>query len=237
VVYEQETVDCAVSDTSDGPLEAFLNNSKWNGLRDGTTTPIAGSRSAANVFVTELPRVGATELWELLDVTDDAHPIHIHLIQFQVLNRQAVDVDGYRAAWAAAFPGGTFAGQQCDGSFGRTDYPAGQIIPGYGPPLDYLTPNADGALGGNPAIGPFLTGPVLPPDPAEAGWKDTFKINPGQVNRVLVRWAPTETAVGDAQPGVNRFAFDPTGGPGYVWHCHILDHEDNEMMRPYIPVR
>ena len=237
VVFEQETVDCAVSDVSDGPLEAFLNNSKWNGLRDGTTTPITGSRNTSSGFVTELPRVGATELWELLDITDDAHPIHIHLIQFQVLNRQAVDVDGYRVAWAAAFPGGTFAGQQCDGSFGHTTYPAGQIIPGYGPPRDYLTANADGALGGNPAIGPFLTGPVLPPDPAEAGWKDTFKINPGMVNRVLIRWAPTETAVADAHPGLNRFAFDPTAGPGYVWHCHILDHEDNEMMRPYIPVK
>jgi FtsP/CotA-like multicopper oxidase with cupredoxin domain len=36
-----------------------------------------------------------------------------------------------------------------------------------------------------------------------------------------------------ASPGVNLFGFDPTGAPGYVWHCHIIDHEDNEMMRPY----
>jgi FtsP/CotA-like multicopper oxidase with cupredoxin domain len=240
VVYEQETVDCAEGDQSDGPLEAFLNNSKWMGVRDGTMTPIPGSRGdqfGQGLFMTELPRVGATELWELLDTTEDSHPIHIHLIQFQVLNRQPVDTDSYLEAWGAAFPGGAFAGQQCDGTVGTTQYPAGQIIPGYGPPRDYNTANADGALGGNPAISPFITGPVQPPDPNEAGWKDTFKISPHMVNRVLIRWAPTDTAIADAQPGVNRFPFDPTTGPGYVWHCHILDHEDNEMMRPYLPVK
>ncbi len=87
-----------------------------------------------------------------------------------------------------------------------------------------------------PAFGPFINGPVVPPDPNEAGWKDTFKILPGMVNRVLVRWAPTETAVDGVQPGQNLLHFDPTVGPSYVWHCHILDHEDTEMMRPYIPV-
>ena len=56
---------------------------------------------------------------------------------------------------------------------------------------------------------------------------------PGQVTRIIARWAPLETAIADAQPGVNGYAFDPTVGPGYVWHCHIVDHEDNEMMRPY----
>jgi len=42
---------------------------------------------------------------------------------------------------------------------------------------------------------------------------------------------------GSTTPGTNPFSFDPTtGGPGYAWHCHILDHEDNEMMRPYLVV-
>jgi spore coat protein A len=57
------------------------------------------------------------------------------------------------------------------------------------------------------------------------------------VNRVLARWAPTETPVDAVEPGENKFTFDPTAAPGYLWHCHILDHEDNEMMRPYTPVR
>jgi len=56
------------------------------------------------------------------------------------------------------------------------------------------------------------------------------------VNRFVVRWAPQATGVGDVKPGQNLFSFDPTTGPGYVVHCHILDHEDNEMMRPYLPV-
>ena len=238
VVFEQDTVDCAVSATSNGPMIDVLNNSKWDGLRDGTDTPIPGSRAGApglGTWLTELPRVGSSEIWEFLDTTPDSHPLHIHLIQFQILNRQSVDADDYLNAWAGAFPGGTFAGQNCDGTFGEVTYPAGEIIPGYGPPADYLTPNADGALGGNPAFGPFLNGPVVPPEPYESGWKDTVKILPGAVTRVLVRWAPTEIPVGAVSAGENRYAFDPTAGPGYVWHCHILDHEDNEMMRPYTP--
>jgi FtsP/CotA-like multicopper oxidase with cupredoxin domain len=240
VIFEQDTVDCAVNATSNGPMIDVLNNSKWNGLRDGTETPIPGAQedqSGQGIWMTELPRVGATEQWEFLDTTPDSHPIHIHLIQFQLLNRQSVDVTNYVNAWADEFPAGTFAGQNCDGTFGEVSYPGGEIIPGYGPPGDYLTPNADGALGGNPAFGPYLNGPILPPDPDEAGWKDTIKILPGAVTRVLVRWAPVNVPVGQVGPGTNLYAFDPTTGPGYVWHCHILDHEDNEMMRPYAPVR
>ena len=238
VIFEQDTVGCAVNATSNGPMIDLLNNSKWNGLRDGTAVPIPGAKedtTGQGNWMTELPRVGATELWEFLDTTPDSHPLHIHLIQFQLLSRQSVDAGNYVNAWAAAFPGGTYAGQNCDGTFGEVTYPAGEIIPGYGPPADYLTPNADGALGGNPAFAPYLNGPVVPPDPNEAGWKDTIKILPGAVTRILVRWAPTSVPVDDVEAGENEFAFDPTTGPGYVWHCHILDHEDNEMMRPYTP--
>jgi len=240
VIYEQDTFAGVTDPNSDGPLESFLNNTKWKGLRDGTSTPVPGSvpdQQGQGIWMTELPRVGATELWELVDTTPDAHPIHIHLIQFQVLNRQSMDIDNYTATWASKFPGGTFAGQEPDGSFGLVTYAPGEIIPGYGPPMDYNTPNSDGAVGGNPAVSPFLNGPVVPPDTNEAGWKDTFKILPGMVNRVLVRWAPTETALNAVAPGQNKFQFDPTVGPSYVWHCHILDHEDNEMMRPYSPTR
>jgi len=67
------------------------------------------------------------------------------------------------------------------------------------------------------------------------GLKDTVKVFPGFVNRFVIRWAPQATLVGGVQPGQNLFSFDPTTGPGYVVHCHILDHEDNEMMRPYLP--
>ena len=87
-----------------------------------------------------------------------------------------------------------------------------------------------------------------PIDPNEDGWKDTFRMNPGQVTTLLIRVAPqnaTRRTGGMLTTGMNLFPFDPTagldvtddgfgypGGPGYVWHCHILDHEDNDMMRP-----
>jgi FtsP/CotA-like multicopper oxidase with cupredoxin domain len=212
-----------------GPEAALLNNSRWNGLRQDHTpgaTPeaIAGSIPNGAVQVTEVPRVGSTELWEIANLTEDAHPIHLHLVQFKIVDRQAMAVgaDGgdtlYRAAWDAAFPGGEF-------------------MPGYGPPLDYSTPNADGAVGGNVAFGGagFLVDGASPPDGNEAGWKDTVKVPPKAVTRIMVRFAPQAAPLGAVSAGVNLYSFDPTApGPGYVWHCHILDHEDNEMMRPYV---
>lgn len=228
------------------PVVDLINNSKWTGRRDGGgSLPIPGATPDQNgqgLFMTELPRVGSTEIWELLNTTVDAHPIHVHLIQFQLLNRQAVVIDPntgqptYLDAWAAAFPGGTFNGEAADGTWSPITYPAGTIIPGYGPPGNYFVRNADGALGGNPAFSPFLTGAVIPPNPSEAGWKDTAKVFPGYVNRYAIRWAPQATAINGVQPGQNLYSFDPTVGPAYMTHCHILDHEDNEMMRPYLPV-
>jgi FtsP/CotA-like multicopper oxidase with cupredoxin domain len=207
-----------------GPLEVMLNNSHWNGTREGTHTQIPGSVSNGHgISATELPRVGSTEVWQIANLTEDAHPIHIHLIQFQVISRQAFRRDDYRAAWDGTFPGGTFNG---------VTYPAGTFIPGFGPPRDYNTANAVGAVGGNVAFNPFLTDAPVAPGAEEGGWKDTLKILPFEVTTVAIRWAPTSTAINGVSAGVNRYAFDPTtGGPGYVWHCHILDHEDNEMMR------
>jgi FtsP/CotA-like multicopper oxidase with cupredoxin domain len=200
-----------------GPLEVLVNNTLWDGIRQNTGTPIPGFvPDGRGDWLSELPSVGSTELWEIINLTEDAHPIHLHLVQFQLVNRQRFRAK-YEDAWEAAFPGGAY-------------------IPGYGPPADYNTPNADGALGGNPAITPYLEGPWAPPEPGEAGWKDTVKAFPGQVTRIVVRWAPQDTALSDAGPGMNLYSFDPTTGPGYVWHCHIIDHEDNEMMRPYHPV-
>ena len=246
VLFEFEDPNGNGGNTAGTPVEDLVNNTKWNGKRDGGSfSPIPGSVQAQTdpgIWMTELPRVGSTEVWELLNTTVDAHPIHIHLIQFQLLNRQAVVIDPntgqptYLDAWANAFPGGTFNGETADGTWGPVVYQPGTIIPGYGPPGGYFTPNADGALGGNPAFSPFLTGPVIPPNPNEAGWKDVAKVFPGFVNRYIIRWAPQATPVGGVRPGQNQYSFDPTRGPGYLVHCHILDHEDNEMMRPYTPV-
>jgi FtsP/CotA-like multicopper oxidase with cupredoxin domain len=183
-----------------GPLEVLVNNSKF---------------AAAE---TENPIVGSTEQWEIINLTADSHPIHLHLTQFQLMNRQTLQTNKYIKAYNQAFPGGPLGG---------VTYPPGTFMPAYGPPGTYATKNTDGAVGGNPAVTPYLQGKPIPPLPNEAGWKDTVQMNPGEVTRIVVRFKSQ-----DGTP----YTFDPTTGPGYVWHCHIVDHEDNEMMRPYRPV-
>ncbi len=180
-------------------------------------------------------------MWEIAFLSANgmaSHPFHIHLAQFQVLNRQQMYIDddpitghaGYLPAWEA--------------SFGK-DHPE-LLLPGcsvgtycadFGPPLDYKKLNKDGALGGNPAFAPYLMHKpedTTPPEPGETGWKDTAEIGSGQVLRILVRWTPSDvpTIPYRSYAGRNFYEFDPTQG-AYVWHCHILNHEDNEMMRPY----
>jgi spore coat protein A len=207
-----------------GPLEVLVNNTKWSGMSPRTFGDFYYD-SASDTYYSELPKEGDIELWEIINLTADAHPIHLHLVQFQLMNRQTFNVAGYTAAYNAAFPG--IAGDPVGGMF----------IPAFGPPLNYNAANGDGAVGGNPAIGPFLNAkkwPAVPPLPSEAGWKDTVIMYPGQVTRILVRWAPTEVTVGDTAN--EHFPFYPNGGHGFVWHCHIIDHEDNEMMRPDLVV-
>ncbi len=223
-----------VASEIDEPLEVLLNNTGFGGLRESTmredpkripdsvpSTYTTGvwKGDAHHDWVTELPRVGSTELWEIINTTGDAHPIHLHLIQFQLLDRQEFKVDDYAAEWVAAFPDGKF-------------------MPGEGPPYRYSNennPTVKGSriVGGNPLVDPYLEGDAVGPKGQETGWKDTIIVPPGTVTRIVARFAPQDPPVRKVQPGENWFSFDPTRGPGYVWHCHILEHEDNEMMRPY----
>jgi spore coat protein A len=216
-----------------GPVEVLVNNTKWDGLRSPSI-----KSSFPSDGVSELPREGSIELWEIINLTMDAHPMHVHLTQFQIVNRQYFDndpedPDGYPSAWEAAFPSDTTFSPLCTG---------GIFCPGYGPPLAYATgatKTINGqtvpVVGGNPLVDPYLTGTPSPPSLEESGWKDTAKVWPGQVLRILIRWAPSGTRLfkNKSRAGVNFYPFNPTKGPGYVWHCHIIDHEDNEMMRPY----
>jgi FtsP/CotA-like multicopper oxidase with cupredoxin domain len=184
VLFEFEDPFGNGGNTQGMPVEGLVNNTKWNGRRDGGgNDPIPGSttdQSGMGVWMTALPRVGSTEVWEFLNMTMDAHPIHIHVVQFQLLNRQPVQLDPttgeptyMNTTWAAAFPGGMFNGEAQDGTWGPVFYPRGTIIPGYGPPNNYFDLNADGALGGNPAFSSAVfIGPPVPPSPQEAGWKD-----------------------------------------------------------------
>ncbi|WPC39325.1 multicopper oxidase [Clostridium sp. JS66] len=163
-----------------GPKEVLLNGQKWSAL------------------VSELPRIGSTEEWEFVNLTQDAHPMHLHLIQFQVYNRQAFKVKEYTNDWIAL-----------NGN----------------PPLNHPTKRL--------SVKPYLIGNPINPDSNEEGWKDTVRANPGEVTRIKVRFAPQDIDPKLTSPGKNFYSFNPEIGPGYVWHCHILDHEDNEMMRPY----
>jgi len=217
-----------------GPLEILVNNTKWSGTNRPDFTPI--TVNGVTTYYSELPREGDTEVWEIVNQTADAHPIHLHLVQFQLINRQMYNVNTYTAAYNAAY------GQ------GPVPLPAGCtpgiFCPAYGPPLSYdpaLNLLSGGKYGGNPDVGllaknrkpVYLQGPVMPPAANEAGWKDTIITYPGQVTRIAVRWAPTDLPTNTAA-AVLYFPFDPSdfNGHGYVWHCHIIDHEDNEMMRP-----
>ncbi|KAH7293728.1 hypothetical protein KP509_28G039300 [Ceratopteris richardii] len=70
----------------------------------------------------------------------------------------------------------------------------------------------------------YVDGEAIPPPSNEAGWKNVFKMQPFYVTSILVHFAMIDSGL---------FPFDPTDEPGYAYHCHILDHEDNMMMRPY----
>ena len=153
--------DCAAAGgEAFGPREALLGTVDTTGTdpvgiplmwtdMTGASTPVSvtlQNGSTVEVNVTENPTVGATEEWSIHNFTEDAHPIHLHLVRFQVVNRES-------------------------------------------------------------------EGGIRDPELWEAGYKDTVIAYPGEITRV-------------------KATFDLAGL--YVWHCHILEHEDNEMMRPYV---
>lgn len=122
---------------------------------------------------TEKPRHGSTEIWEIHNATVDAHPIHLHLVQFRILNRQRFTA----TVVPKANPNG-HTGTTMGGALRNVQY----------------------------------TGAAQPPGAYEAGFKDTAIMLPGEVTRVVA-------------------TFDKLGR--WVWHCHILSHEDHEMMRRF----
>jgi len=149
-------------DPNGNPIIDFLGDRRWN-------EPI-----------TENPRAGTIEQWDLINTTTDGHPIHVHLVRFNVINRQLFDLNVF---------------------------------------------NQTGKL-------KFL-GPPEPPAPNERpAWKDTVVVFPGdttsgqgKLTRIIAKFDLP-----------NEAEFPPGNRQQYVWHCHILEHEDNEMMRPYAVV-
>ena len=110
--------------------------------------------------VTEKVQLNSTEIWEFINLTQDAHPIHLHLVRFQLLDRRPFSVD---------------------------DYLSDEVL--------------------------RFTAPAIPPYPHELGWKEVIQCPPETVTRIIV---PFKGYAGR-----------------YLWHCHILEHEANDMMRPY----
>lgn len=136
----------------DGPAAALL------GILNDKDEPDALEWAAP---VTENPDVGDTEVWELYNLTEDAHPIHVHEVLFEVVNREVLI-----------------------------------LHPEDGEPIESIE----------------LSGDIRPPEDWETGRKDTVIAYPGEVTRIKAQF----------------------NTPGqFVWHCHIVEHEDNEMMRPY----
>ncbi|HET7539390.1 MAG TPA: multicopper oxidase domain-containing protein [Polyangiaceae bacterium] len=179
--------------TPDVPVKTMTLHSASESLLNG---------QAFHATVSEKPTLGTLEDWDLVNLTSEAHPIHLHLVQFQVQSRRPFDVDSYQAAWTAA-----------NGSELPLPHPTIAI----------------------PVLEKYYTGAQAAPMATETGWKDTVGVPAGTVIRIRVRWAPQEP---EADTTVdNPFRFDPTVEPGYVWHCHILEHEDHEMMRPLLPVK
>jgi hypothetical protein len=82
-----------------------------------------------------------------------------------------------------------------------------------------------------PDVTPYLVGAPMAPAENEAGWKDTVRVKKNTVTRFLIRVRPQDPEQWE-EPNAG-FGFDPTMG-SYIWHCHILEHEDNEMMRPLV---
>jgi spore coat protein A len=131
-----------VQDRIQNPMLMVLNGKRWH-------EP-----------VTETPRLDTTEIWEFVNLTEDTHPMHLHLVRFRILDRRSIDVFGYRNFKTLKF----IAAAQ-------------------------------------------------PPSPTEDGWKDVVQCPAGMITRILVH-------------------FDGYAGK-YLYHCHVLEHEANDMMRPF----
>jgi spore coat protein A len=126
---------------------------------------------------TEVVQAGSVEVWQIANLSEDAHPIHFHLVNVQILSRQPIQTSGFSGAFA-------------------------------------ITP----------------IGPPTAPDLNELGYKETVRMNAAEVTTVIMKFdLPPNPPNVPAIPASPR-----TGGAEYVWHCHILEHEEHDMMRPLI---
>jgi FtsP/CotA-like multicopper oxidase with cupredoxin domain len=212
--------------------------------------------------VTETPKRGTVEVWQFINTTVDAHPMHLHLVQFKVVQRQAFDVNGYKKVNVVGFPPVVTKADPTlflmglprppdPGEEGFKD--TAKSLPG-----EVLTVVAkwdgrwDDCDPTNPAATPFCkqapscmpyagyTGPTIPATDPLLGTANT-NVGCMCVAAVVPAGSPPAcaqpidaiTLLPTAPPTpVYKPYFQPVSAGPYVWHCHIVDHEDNEMMRP-----
>ncbi len=148
--------------------------------------PVPGNLSFGRAYddaATEVVKAGDVEIWQIINLTMDAHPMHFHLVDVQVLARQPFD---------------------------QTTYTGGPVT--------------------------AYTGNAVPPPTTEYGYKETVKCNPGEVTTVIMQFN-LPTGLPFTQPLSSRPGLGLPAGVAcheYVWHCHILEHEEHDMMRPLV---
>jgi spore coat protein A len=242
-VTDSTFVDIRTQSKTDIVRQVYLNEKV-----DGVTLMPLGMQLNGVPFeykVTETPNYGTREIWKFINLTVDTHPMHPHLVKHQVVNRQALDVPGFKT-------------DLCGSAFCQ---------PGPAPGNEMqVIPNVDGL---SALLLPFVSGPLIAPAPYEMGWKDVVQVPPAKVTTIVADWTPrwkgadkgtAANPVGNPNaPGSVGNATNPlaplgacptadcatpasawvyeavTSGP-YVWHCHINSHEDSEMMRTSLVV-
>lgn len=132
---------------------------------------------------TEIAKQGTSEIWHVINLSTESHPMHMHLALFIILNHtQLVNVDKF---------------------------------------TDCMMKKNDSL---KCEIDKYANGKVIEPPPNEMGWKNVVKIDPGFMTTIFVRFSLLHTH--------HPYPFNVSARPGYAYHCHMLDHEDNAMMRP-----
>ncbi|KAJ3683108.1 hypothetical protein LUZ60_013335 [Juncus effusus] len=133
--------------------------------------------------VSETPKSGSTELWHVINLTPDNHPLHVHLGMMQAINITEI--------------------------IGLNEF------------TNCMTQLNDATKCN---VTSHAVGKTLPVPEYEKTWKNVVKMEPGYMTDIVVAFKLVDTN--------QTYPFDATQEPGYVYHCHILDHEDNEMIRP-----
>ena len=166
--------------TSESPSRVKTLNEAFDG--HGRLMQQLGS-PAASGYMSTIDTASRDEIqtWEVYNLTADTHPIHWHLVNVEVVKREAWQFDAE------------------------------------GNPVLPLRP---------------IPGTARPPDPNEAGWKETLRMNPGEVTTVRMKFEMPF----DAPPSPRVQAHHGVKGAEYVWHCHILEHEEHDMMHALVIV-